>query len=412
MQDFVTYNPNGIPIKLPLIELLKKNFNVSVNRPLSDFCLIAVQHIQGSTIPLIEALGESGILFHNMYLVSKSYSMHPVSFNHLLQLGCNISNNEQMQDYRQPYEHESENNIRSAINIFLANNNKNIKCLLLDEGGKAIRLVHTEYQKIANNFFCVEQTTRGINEVKDLFLQCPVVNVARSSAKKQLEGPLIAHSMAKSIVANLQTWQHIEIPTTKNFLIIGFGVIGKLLANILRSEGFNIVIFDNNPEITQEAINEGFSITANINESIGNFPIILGCTGTNCLANVNFRNLHENVLLINCASSDIEFAAWELRQNAEIVCSRVLLDKHASLYHPWLNLYYGIKDGRHYYLANGGFPINFSGELDPIDPNKFQLTRALIFLGILQAASEKVKGLVQLDPKGEALLTNEFIKLS
>lgn len=60
MQDFVTYNPNGIPIKLPLIELLKKNFNVSVNRPLSDFCLIAVQHIQGSTIPLIEALGESG----------------------------------------------------------------------------------------------------------------------------------------------------------------------------------------------------------------------------------------------------------------------------------------------------------------------------------------------------------------
>ena len=75
MSEIVAYNSNGIPIKLSLIELLKSKYNVVAEKPLKDFCIIAIQHIQGTTIPLLEAVGSAGVPFHKMYLVSKAYSI-------------------------------------------------------------------------------------------------------------------------------------------------------------------------------------------------------------------------------------------------------------------------------------------------------------------------------------------------
>jgi len=47
-------------------------------------------------------------------------------------------------------------------------------------------------------------------------------------------------------------------------------------------------------------------------------------------------------------------------------------------------------------LANGGFPVNFTGEIDPIPAEEIQITRSLVLAGALQAVNEKSNGLIPL----------------
>lgn len=76
---------------------------------------------------------------------------------------------------------------------------------------------------------------------------------------------------------------------------------------------------------------------------------------------------------------------------------------------PWKNLY-SVQSGlRTFYLANGGFPINFSGKLDPIAPEEIQLTRALMYSAGLQAVATQEAGLLPLS-EGAQVMISEWIR--
>src|SRR5207248_3231516 len=58
---------------------------------------------------------------------------------------------------------------------------------------------------------------------------------------------------------------------------------------------------------------------------------------------------------------------------------------------------YTLKDGRTIDVLASGYPLNFAGDVNGIDPQKVQLTRSLMMIGLLQAAGKKAAGVRRLD---------------
>jgi hypothetical protein len=66
------------------------------------------------------------------------------------------------------------------------------------------------------------------------------------------------------------------------------------------------------------------------------------------------------------------------------------------------------------YVLNGGFPINFTGAVDPISPEQIELTRCLMLAGVSAAlealhSARNFGGPVKLAPIPEEFLKELFI---
>ena len=65
-------------------------------------------------------------------------------------------------------------------------------------------------------------------------------------------------------------------------------------------------------------------------------------------------------------------------------------------------------------LLNGGWPINFDGDVEDMPADEIQLTRALMFAGALQAASIRSvtrPTVVKFDPEVDRLILDRFKRL-
>lgn len=407
----VEYNTDQVPIKLPLLECLKNIYKVKKSQPLRGYRLLGVQHIQGTSIPLIDSISEAGIKYEDIFLVGKAYSIHPLAADFLLKKGCHFNPQFQMRNYENPYEEEIEFDIRDTLRKIMSVTEKNKPILIIDEGGKAVRIIHEEYPEYLHLFKCVEQTTRGIKEVSKIGLSCPVINVARSQAKKTVEGPLIAESMLYSLDLLLAKNNELFELKDRKCLIIGYGVIGSIIAEELTKRGYSISIYDSNVCASNKAREKGFRTISVLDPEMEEVSLILGCTGNSDFDVEHISNLKNGVLLVNCASSDLEFSSWKIRRNGTITASRMAPEQPPDLYRPWNNLYKASFHNKTIFLANGGFPINFNGTLDPISPENFQLTRALIYAGLLQVIQTNSVGVIDLDREAEQLILENYARL-
>src|SRR5579859_4134804 len=184
-----------IPTSLPLLDYLDQCYQVNRQQPFQGYAVLAVQHLLGSTVPLLRAIEDGGVEKQNMYVVGKAYSSHYAVVAHLRNLGYQVVDAISEFSEQVPYDTILENAIRSALHKLITDyhlKSHNPRVLLMDDAGKAIRILHEDFFDYANTFRCVEQTTRGIREISKVALACPVVNVARSHAKVSLEAPLIA----------------------------------------------------------------------------------------------------------------------------------------------------------------------------------------------------------------------------
>jgi hypothetical protein len=69
---------------------------------------------------------------------------------------------------------------------------------------------------------------------------------------------------------------------------------------------------------------------------------------------------------------------------------------------------YTTKDGRRIVLLAKGFPVNFDGDVEDIEPERIQLTRGLMLIGALQAAGMSAAGVHRLDPELQLTLLDAF----
>src|SRR5207302_6760964 len=76
--------------------------------------------------------------------------------------------------------------------------------VVLDDGGLVTEILRApKYADVVDAFKIVEQTTRGITVAEEEPLKTPIINVARSEAKK-LEGTFIGRAVALKVVQGLE----------------------------------------------------------------------------------------------------------------------------------------------------------------------------------------------------------------
>lgn len=210
--------------------------------------------------------------------------------------------------------------------------------------------------------------------------------VARSPLKLTLESPMIAQAAAERLYLSL----HNKNLSPNKALIIGGGAIGKAMHKRL-SPDMQVTVYDLDQALSDCA-------SSDLSDLIGSFPLIIGCTGKTSISNLMHDLLSPNTTLVSASSSDREFDAVHLRRQLPLSTSC-----HDDL---------SIND---LLLVNSGFPVNFDGDRENIDPELIQLTIALITAGILQArerAPTPIAALLPIHSHYEEKIEMEFRSIS
>jgi S-adenosylhomocysteine hydrolase len=340
--------------RLPLIERLTQLFD---DLNLENTLIISVQHLCSTTEVLFDALLDLNLYPENLYVVGKCYSTNPEVLVRLRKKGVNALFSSSSFNCSVPFDIDFDRNVDEMIKQVISSNDlfSFERIIILDDGGHLLERANALLSK-GLPVVGIEQTSSGFNRMKDRNLPFPVINLARSWLKLEYESPIIISLVLRKLKEKLD-----QLDSNVNkVLLIGFGVLGQKIHEILKDR-YLISIFDSVPEKSTIAPDE-------LKMRLGEFDLIIGCTGSTSLKFEDFSYLKKPVILASISSSDREFEAFKFRKLKPVKnChSHVIVD--------------GIT------LLNCGFPITFDEDYDSIDTDDFQLTRALILASVYQAS--------------------------
>jgi S-adenosylhomocysteine hydrolase len=377
-----------------LAETLRK-LHLVESAPFRGVDVLAVQHVHLSLVPLADALVAGGADPERMTIVSKSYSSRPAAVHALRERGIRVVDEPRMQDPRHSYERELARTVAGVVEDLVDGPGTTDPLLLIDEGSVATRAAATRPVALARARV-VEQTTRGARWVEAAGLGIPVVDVARSDAKAELEAPLVARSMVVGLAAVLDGLGR----RPRRAGLIGYGRMGNHLARLLAAD-VEVTVHDIGRGQSDLARRAGHRV-ADLAGVLRDCDLLVGSTGSGILREPDLVRLGYPTVLVNGASSDLEYELWPLRVPAAMIPGG-----DGDPRRPWAN-HYRVGAGEHVLVA-GGFPVNFHGGGEPISALDFQLTRALMLAGAAQVMTRPPAGLEMLDPAVQDLVGAAYL---
>jgi S-adenosylhomocysteine hydrolase len=328
---------------------------------------VCVQHLLETTGSLIQKFIEFGFLPSNIHVLGKLYSTNPGVQRQLRALGINVY--ESGDDFAWG---EYSNQISMDISLMWEQAaragafDQVRKIIVLDDGGGCIAAVPPVLAG-AIPIVGVEQTMSGITLNRSERPLIPFVGVGSSASKVLIEPRIIQNALFR------RATQKTPFGTTAG--VVGNGYIGHAVCEGLRAAGIQVFTYDK--DVYKQSPEEDGACET-LEELYKCSDIIWGCTGADHLCEHNLLEyLATEKTLISCSSKDSEFrSALNLinEQPEEKYLNRlsdVVLKTPAS----------SVK------ILRGGFPINFDGSPESAPAEDIQLTRALLFAGVLQAVS-------------------------
>lgn len=364
------------------------NLDLAGDQPFQGWHVLAVQHVHSSLTPLIDALCLGGVRPADITVLGKSYSSRDEGVAELAERNVRFVDPRAMADPCRSFECELAERAEAALTEL---DQVAGRLLVLDEGAVAA-LALRRHPDLASRTRVVEQTTRGARSIDAVGVGFPAIDVARSAAKSSLEGMLVGGAMVagiRLILAELRAK-----PTRVG--LVGYGRMGANLAMLLGRE-FDVVVHDNDAGHEHQAGLDGYPV-AGLRTLLSSVDMVVGCTGGPIVDHAGLAEVTKPLILINGASSDIEYPVWDDRTPSGIIGGSVVSRTADDDFRPWLNHYQTGPKGEHI-LASGGFPANFHHQLVPIPNEKFQVTRSLMLAGATQVIREPARpGLRPLDP--------------
>lgn len=219
--------------------------------------------------------------------------------------------------------------------------------LILEDGGYIGECLHNNSRdSLATCIGAVEQTKAGLWKYEKLkkngLLTIPVYTVANSELKDLAEAPEVGEAVIRNLEILLKKLG-IDF-TNKVVTILGYGWIGSNTAKALRRRTENILVFDVHNIRMVKARLDRFT-TSDFIDVIRKADIIIGCTGTRSLESQFFKDLKNNVVLVNATSKRVEFDMDWLNKNTE-----KKLTSDGSIYEL---------DSKNIVVLADGTPINF-----------------------------------------------------
>jgi S-adenosylhomocysteine hydrolase len=363
---------------LPLVESVTDYYQGPY---LDKVIIIGVQHVLETTHAMFRSLYKLGLKPQNISIIGKCYSSCKEVYEEMVVDGIDVDPNSFSYSSHESFDEHFQQLVEKFIKerLYKLRDSGIEKIIILDDGGKCIELIQKNMEAFPP-LVAIEQTSSGYEAIRSIALDFPVINVARTSTKLTLESPMIAKAAVDRLFLSLKSRKQVG-----RALILGGGPIGLAVKQKLSEHEILADIYD---------IKES---KENLSDLLGKYSLILGCTGKTSIPKEYHGCFASKTILASISSSDREFDAAYLRK-------KVPETKNC---HKDLNIG-GIT------LIRNGFPVNFDGERENIDPELIQLTIALMTAGILQGVEQDLlasKGVISLRKQAVEFIEDAFVQL-
>ena len=373
------HTPLTTPIPpLPLLEEMAQRVKANGFPSLEDTVIIGVQHILPTTASMFDVIiNQFGINPSDIFLAGKFYSSCPPVEHYMRHKGIHLMKNRIPRRPGQFEElmHDTVHDMWILLAEHLKKTKKN-KVIIFDEGAHCLESIPT-WIRYECAFSSLEQTRFGLYAESVGTQLFPLIDVARSSAKKRLESPIISKAIMKKIKEILPK---LTINPNTVFGVVGNGAIGSAIVSHLLSLGYKVVIYDGNENAFNTIHHHNCFRVGKISSVIAGSNIVFGCTGRDISNDSNiFGLVKDEITLISTSSQDIEFKS--LLKSSD----KIQFTKSENNALSYLNLF--SDSGAEIRILENGFPINFdrTAASDPADD--MELTRGLLLGAFIQAVT-------------------------
>ena len=212
--------------------------------------------------------------------------------------------------------------------FFIKAKERGLNVIVVDDGGllvtTVIDLFHKEYSEQIYGY--VETTKGGMNSISAIKDQLPtIINLADCKLKNLLNN-VIGHSIVNSIQDLLS---HVGL-RGQAVLVVGYGMLGKAVAQDLRNLGMQVHVCELNSCHAFEAVSDGFYVTKDIKGVIKTIKplLIVGCTGMDALTFDNLSLIEHDTYVATVSSNEIKMAYPELDNNFKLT----FIENYARIY--------------------------------------------------------------------------------
>lgn len=417
-------NEDDIPQTLPLTDAILRDLKATPK--FQNTVLIACQHLMGSTVTQLRYLQQFGVPWTDMYIMGKPYSSNRGAAIYLRQQGALVHRvSDNFPAGRAALRSYQTSMLDAASDLIgligdRVRKDPNLQILVLDDGG-LITSVLTEKQGLdTSQVVAVEQTTGGIKRWDERGGQpnFPLINVAESTAKVVFEAPSIASSIVAETTKRLDRLRGKADWRNEKVLLIGFGTVGGWVASVLTNEHAvkNLIIFDSSNRSMSTAMSVGYEVSVDLAKDLEKATVVIGCTGRRAFPERLGEKIRPDAILVSGSSGNVEFNGLVPSSRADRYMKQVDALGQGIMDMPFSKVHddYRATNGRgKFWIANGGFPINFTGAADPISVEDIQITRTLMLAGALQAKKlfGHGVGLQKLDETYDTCIIRQYRKL-
>jgi S-adenosylhomocysteine hydrolase len=357
--------------------------------------LVAVQHVMATHSVLLRAMEKKGLDPAQSEIVGVPYSTSYVVEHAIRRRGYRIHT----PDIVDPSELNATMDaaIVAALRRAIEAAKRDGKPILaLDDGGKMSLAIHRHFPDDVHRFRVVEQTTRGITEVRSLAeVKTPVVGVAMSPLKRFERDKVGLDALAN--IERLLARLNLPAVAGKHVTVLGYGTIGQGIARALRAAGALVTVYDVDPVKQALAAEHGFGVPRDRAEALGGKHLIVGCTGHRSITRDDLALLSHETVLASASSRDVEIDLSPNRDR-DVECVPLLAEGPGD--RRFITRVWRLPDKDVVVLRNG-FPVNFAGALENGSYESIQQTQAILLLGCAQALTTDAAGLVPLAPELE-----------
>ena len=212
--------------------------------------------------------------------------------------------------------------------------------VLVDIGGYFAPSLGTVTEKFSGRVLgVVEDTENGHQRYAALdHLQCPVISVARSPLK-DCEDHLVGGSIVFATDARVRARG--DILTSRNACVLGFGKVGRSIAQTLRAHDLRVTVYDKDPIRRVQAHSHGFRTTATTTDAVRNAELVLCATGNLALRQHDFAALRNGAYLASVTSSEDELELTPLHE----LYQRIPVGDQLTRYEITGHYFYVLADG-------------------------------------------------------------------
>lgn len=184
--------------------------------------------------------------------------------------------------------------------------------ILNDIGGYFAVNVENLKNEFGERFLGVlEGTENGVLEYEKIYRTadtpptCSLVTVARSTLKLP-EDYLVGAGIVFSIESVLR--EHGQILQSRTASVIGFGRVGRAVAESLRGRGLSTIVYDIDPIARAEAAVRGYPVAAHILDAVSHSSLIVSATSARPLTPEVLGEVRSGTAIASVTSRDSEFS--------------------------------------------------------------------------------------------------------